>query len=515
MPDAVPSSPRAPLSRAQILDSTSPHWPGVVECNESVRVKASDIVDWGFTQANTIPPLKAQILKLDKELKLARSEISELNGVVESNAAEIEGLKEDLAVNIAGYDAEKAEKEERIRERDEANEQLEFLEGELEGVRAEETRLRAEVKSQGEELRDVTKNRDDLDDEVRRLKDLSNAREIEASKLRAQLSDLRQQHAVALSDAQRYMAEADRSRERVGTASAKASAAIEEAAKLRKWQDWAKASEVTALTGELEVVRQERDMLQRDLQARLAEMRRVTTQNEEHVKDLKACRADLFAREGRLGRVEAELAALQRSAQQVEVDLTVAKEQLERRKEELAKASMDNVKLRGQFESEKLRWQNTVNTIRATQQTEEEKTRNQHAREMEASRRDAQAAWRLAKELEQRVLQQAQLFANNRASLSSAMNDARKIMADVAPNSPLIAGKPVASKDRMEALQAQLASTTLERDALKREVVAQRTPTVVEAQPAAIAAAPAVRPNAAAAAVTATAVRKFQKAGQS
>ena len=228
-------SPDAPLSRAQILDSTSPHWPGVVECNESVRVKASEIVDWGFTQANTIPPLKAQILKL------ARSEINELNGVVESNAAEIEGLKEDLAVNIAGYDAEKAEKEERIRERDEANEQLEFLEGELEGVRAEETRLRAEVKSQGEELRDVTKNRDDLDDEVRRLKDLSNAREIEASKLRAQLSDLRQQHAVALSDAQRYMAEADRSRERVGTASAKASAAIEEAAKLRKWQDWAKA----------------------------------------------------------------------------------------------------------------------------------------------------------------------------------------------------------------------------------------------------------------------------------
>ena len=65
------------------------------------------------------------------------------------------------------------------------------------------------------------------------------------------------------------------------------------------------------------------------------------------------------------------------------------------------------------------------------------------------------------------------------------------------------------------ALQAQLASTTLERDALKREVVAQRTPTVVEAQPAAIAPAPAVRPNAAAAAVTATAVRKFQRAGQS
>ena len=84
----------------------------MVECNESVRVKAADIVDWGFTQANTIPPLKSQIYKLDKELKRAKAEISELNGVVESNSAEIEGLKEDLAVNIAGYDAEKAEKEE-------------------------------------------------------------------------------------------------------------------------------------------------------------------------------------------------------------------------------------------------------------------------------------------------------------------------------------------------------------------------------------------------------------------
>ena len=309
---------------------------------------------------------------------------------------------------------------------------------------------------------------------------------------------------MALSDVQRYMAEADRSRERVGTASAKASAAIEEATKLRKWQEWAKASEVTALQGELDVVRQERDMLQRDLQARLAEMRRVTTTNEEHTKDLKALRADLFAREGRLGRVEAELAALQRSAQQVEIDLTVSKEQLERRKEELAKASMDNVKLRGQFESEKLRWQNTVNTIRATQQTDEEKARNQHAREMEASRRDAQAAWRLAKELEQRVLQQAQLFANNKASLSSAMNDARKIMADVAPNSPALIqnhARPVASKDRMEAIQAQLSAATLERDALKREVLAQRTPTAIAA---------AVRPNVAAAAVTAAAVNKFK-----
>ena len=51
----------------------------------------------------------------------------------------------------------------------------------------------------------------------------------------------------------------------------------------------------------------------------------------------------------------------------------------------------------------------------------------------------------------------------------------------------------------MEAIQAQLSAATLERDALKREVLAQRTPTAVEAQPAAIAAA-----------VTAAAVNKFK-----
>ena len=91
------------------------------------------------------------------------------------------------------------------------------------------------------------------------------------------------------------------------------------------------------------------------------------------------------------------------------------------------------------------------------------------------------------------------------------MNDARKIMADVAPNSPALIqnhARPVASKDRMEAIQAQLSAATLERDALKREVLAQRTPTAVEAQPAAIAAA--VRPNVAGAAVTAAAVNKFK-----
>ena len=49
----------------------------------------------------------------------------------------------------------------------------------------------------------MTKNRDDLDDEVRRLKDLSNAREIEASKLERSSRTCDSSNAVALSDAQR------------------------------------------------------------------------------------------------------------------------------------------------------------------------------------------------------------------------------------------------------------------------------------------------------------------------
>ena len=65
-------------------------------------------------------------------------------------------------------------------------------------------------------------------------------------------------------------------------------------------------------------------MLTRDLQSRLAETRRVTTQNEEWGRDVKALRADLFAREGRLGRVEAELAAADADVRAAEAFLTAA-----------------------------------------------------------------------------------------------------------------------------------------------------------------------------------------------
>jgi len=55
------------------------------------------------------------------------------------------------------------------------------------------------------------------------------------------------------------------------------------------------------------------------------EARRLTKQNEDWSAETKALRADLFAREGRLGRVEAELAAAQRVAGHCETDLIVAK----------------------------------------------------------------------------------------------------------------------------------------------------------------------------------------------
>ena len=339
----------------------------------------------------------------------------------------MDGLREDLAVCNAGYDAEREEKAAVEAARDEASKQLEFLEAELEGVRAEESALRADVKVKTEELSDLTSARDELDDEVRRLKELSNAREIECTKLRSQLSELREQHSVALDDARRYQAESERQGERAGKLAAQTSAAMSEADKLRKWQDWAKSSEVTSLQSELEVVKQERDMLQRDLQSRLAEMRRVTQQNEEWGRDVKALRADLFAREGRLGRVEAELAALQRHSTTIETDLSVAKEQVQRRSEELQVAAMDAVKLRGKFETEAAEESvhRQLDARRAKRRDVE--MRAKHGAEMEAARRDAAAAWRLAKELEARVTQQAKMFTANNKKFSKALEIGRRL----------------------------------------------------------------------------------------
>ena len=408
----------------------------VLCCNEqqTLESKTAEALDKGAADAETIVRLNANIRKLEADLKLTRAEVKNLEGLGEMDRAEIEGLMEDLAVQSAGWEAEAKEKEEvraeaeqRAKERDEANDQLEFLEAELEGVKAEEQALRAEVKAQNEELQDLTNARDDLDDEVRRLKELSGAQQVEATQLRTQLSELRAQHTEALQDASRYQVEAERHGEKAGQLAAQASAAVTEAERLRKWHDWAKSAEVTSLQGELDVVKQERDMLQRDLQSKLAEHRRISTQCEEYAKDVKALRSDLFAREGRLGRVEAELAAAHRATARGETDLVVAREQLDRRQEELQLASVSNVKLRGKSESDKLRAQAALEATRAAHKAEMTETRSLHAAELEAARRDAAAAWRLAKELETRVLSQTKVSTANTQRYSKAMQIGRRI----------------------------------------------------------------------------------------
>jgi chromosome segregation ATPase len=306
-------------------------------------------------------------------------------------------------------------------------------------VRASERALIEENKTLQVDLTTTTSSRDEFEAESRRVKDLNAALDVEASGLRAQLAELREKHAAALDDARRYRADAERQGERAGKLAAQTSAAMSEADKLRKWQDWAKSSEVTSLKSELETAKQERDMLTRDLQSRLAETRRVTAQNEEWGRDVKALRADLFAREGRLGRVEAELASVQRHAQKLETDLSVAKEQIARRQEELQVASMDGVRMRGKFETEKLKNQSLVNSIRSQQYTETAELKTAHAHELEAARRDAAAAWRLAKELETRVLSQAKTAASNTLKFSNAMAIGRRLTGEdpKPPGTPL------------------------------------------------------------------------------
>jgi chromosome segregation ATPase len=285
---------------------------------QAIRHAAGVLFDRGFKQRSSIAPLVARLTRREGELRRARADILELQGLREQDAEEMEGVREDAAVSKAGFDEERETREKAEADRDEAHRQLEFLEGELEGVRASERALIEENKTLQVDLTTTTSSRDEFEAESRRVKDLNAALDVEASGLRAQLAELREKHAAALDDARRYRADAERQGERAGKLAAQTSAAMSEADKLRKWQDWAKSSEVTSLKSELETAKQERDMLTRDLQSRLAETRRVTAQNEEWGRDVKALRADLFAREGRLGRVEAELASVQRHAQKLE-----------------------------------------------------------------------------------------------------------------------------------------------------------------------------------------------------
>ena len=236
-------------------------------------------------------PLKARVRKYEAEVKRARADILELQGLREQDRAEMDGRREDLAVCNAGYDAEREEKAAVEAARDEASKQLEFLEAELEGVRAEESALRADVKVKTEELSDLTSR----SRRTRRRGATTQGTEQRARDRvhETPLAVIRASRA-ALGGAGRRAAipgGVGATGERAGKLAAQTSAAMSEADKLRKWQDWAKSSEVTSLQSELEVVKQERDMLQRDLQSRLAEMRRVTQQNEEWGRDVKALRA--------------------------------------------------------------------------------------------------------------------------------------------------------------------------------------------------------------------------------
>ena len=63
----------------------------------------------------------------------------------------------------------------------------------------------------------------------------------------------------------------------------------------------------------------------------------------------------------------------------------------------------------------------------ATHRAEMQETRTLHAAEMDASRRDAAAAWKLAKDLESRVLSQAKLSTANTSKYSKALDIGRRI----------------------------------------------------------------------------------------
>ena len=108
---------------------------------KTLRNAAGHLFEQGNGQAQFMIPLKARVRKYEAEVKRARADILELQGLREQDRAEMDGLREDLAVCNAGYDAEREEKAAVEAARDEASKQLEFLEAELEGVRAEGARF--------------------------------------------------------------------------------------------------------------------------------------------------------------------------------------------------------------------------------------------------------------------------------------------------------------------------------------------------------------------------------------
>lgn len=85
--------------------------------------------------------MKSRVARLEDDLRQARGDVAEMRGLRLDDEAEIKGLREDLEERTRGFEIECEEKEERIKERDELATQLEFLEAELDGVRAAEVRV--------------------------------------------------------------------------------------------------------------------------------------------------------------------------------------------------------------------------------------------------------------------------------------------------------------------------------------------------------------------------------------
>ena len=71
-----------------------------------------------------------------------------------------------------------------------------------------------------------------------------------------------------------------------------------------------------------------------------------------------------------------------------------------------------------------------ADAARSSAKAETAELKAAHAHELEAARRDAAAAWRLAKELETRVLSQAKMAATNTRKFSNAMAIGRRLTGD-------------------------------------------------------------------------------------
>ena len=79
--------------------------------------------DKGFKQRSSIVPLVARLTRREGELRRARADILELQGLREQDAEEMQGVREDASVSKAGFDEERETREKAEADRDEAHRQ--------------------------------------------------------------------------------------------------------------------------------------------------------------------------------------------------------------------------------------------------------------------------------------------------------------------------------------------------------------------------------------------------------